>query len=65
MRASGKLVFVMSIYPIAELSGVTKRFGSTVALDNLDLDVRRGELLALLGPNGAGNTTAISLLLGL
>ncbi len=36
-----------------------------MALDKLDLQVRRGELLAVLGPNGAGKTTAISLLLGL
>ncbi|MGJ5817286.1 ABC transporter ATP-binding protein [Paludibaculum fermentans] len=50
---------------LAELSQVTKRFGSVVALDNLDLGVGEGELLALLGPNGAGKTTAISLLLGL
>jgi ABC-2 type transport system ATP-binding protein len=50
---------------LAKLSGVTKRFGNIVALDQLDLEVRRGELVALLGPNGAGKTTAISLLLGL
>ena len=50
---------------LAELSGVTKRFGRTVALDGLDLEVRRGELFAVLGPNGAGKTTAISLMLGL
>ncbi|MGA3026571.1 MAG: ABC transporter ATP-binding protein [Bryobacteraceae bacterium] len=50
---------------LAELSGVSKRFGKIVALDGLDLEVRQGELLALLGPNGAGKTTAISLLLGL
>jgi ABC-2 type transport system ATP-binding protein len=50
---------------LAELSGVTKRFGKTVALDRLDLQVRPRELLAVLGPNGAGKTTAISLLLGL
>jgi len=50
---------------LAELSGVSKRFGSVVALDGLNLDVRRGELLAVLGPNGAGKTTAISLMLGL
>src|ERR1700689_4942556 len=55
----------MNNHCLAELSGVTKRFGSVVALDQLDLDVRRGELLAVLGPNGAGKTTAISLLLGL
>jgi ABC-type multidrug transport system ATPase subunit len=50
---------------IAALSTVSKRYGSTLALDRLHLDVRRGELLAVLGPNGAGKSTAISLLLGL
>jgi ABC-2 type transport system ATP-binding protein len=50
---------------LVEMGGVSKRFGSVVALDGLDLDVRRGELLALLGPNGAGKTTSISLMLGL
>jgi ABC-2 type transport system ATP-binding protein len=50
---------------LAELSGVSKRFGKIVALNGLDLEVRRGELLAVLGPNWAGKTTAISLLLGL
>jgi len=55
----------MSDHHLAELSGVSKRFGKTLALDGLDLHVRCGELLALLGPNGAGKSTAISLLLGL
>jgi ABC-2 type transport system ATP-binding protein len=50
---------------IAELSGVYKRYGNTVALDGIDLEVPGGKLLAILGPNGAGKTTAISLLLGL
>ncbi|MGA7926198.1 MAG: ABC transporter ATP-binding protein [Candidatus Sulfotelmatobacter sp.] len=50
---------------LAQLSGVSKRFGNVLALDGLNLDVRRGELLAVLGPNGAGKTTAISLMLGL
>ena len=50
---------------LASLEGVRKRFGAVVALDGLNLEVRRGELLALLGPNGAGKTTAISLMLGL
>ena len=49
----------------AELSGVKKRFGKTVALDGLDLQVQAGELFSVLGPNGAGKSTAISLLLGL
>lgn len=50
---------------LAQLSGVHKRYGKTVALDGLDLNVRDGELLAVLGPNGAGKTTAISVMLGL
>ena len=50
---------------LASLEGVRKRFGAVAALDGLDLEVRRGELLALLGPNGAGKTTAISIMLGL
>ncbi len=50
---------------LAELEGVTKRFGSVLALDEFDLQIRRGELVAVLGPNGAGKTTAISILLGL
>jgi ABC-2 type transport system ATP-binding protein len=49
----------------AALRGVSKRYGRVLALDGVDLDVRRGELLALLGPNGAGKSTAIGLLLGL
>ena len=51
--------------PVAELLGAYKRFGSTVALDGVDIKVPAGKLLAVLGPNGAGKTTAISLLLGL
>jgi ABC-type multidrug transport system ATPase subunit len=50
---------------LAELTGAKKKFGNTIALDGLDLEVRSGELFAVLGPNGAGKTTAISLLLGL
>ena len=39
--------------------GLVKRFGSTVALDGFDLEVRRGSVCGLLGPNGAGKTTAV------
>lgn len=51
--------------PHAELVNATKRFGSVVALDNVSLQARRGEVVAVLGPNGAGKTTAISCMLGL
>ena len=55
----------MSAHTIARLSNVTRRYGSVTAVDNLDLDIRQGEILALLGPNGAGKTTSMNLLLGL
>jgi ABC-type multidrug transport system ATPase subunit/peptidoglycan/LPS O-acetylase OafA/YrhL len=51
--------------PVAQLRGITKKFGAVTALNSIDIQVRRGELLAVLGPNGAGKSTAISLWLGL
>ena len=50
---------------IAELKKVDKNYGKVKALQNVDLKVYKGEVIALLGPNGAGKTTAINLLLGL
>src|SRR5580765_6028526 len=44
--------------------GVSKRYGPTLALDSLDLDIARGEVFGLLGPNGSGKTTFIRLLSG-
>jgi len=48
-----------------DVKGLVKTFGSTTALDGLDLQVRRGEVHGFLGPNGAGKTTTLRVLLGL
>ena len=47
-----------------ELRGVTKRFGSTTALDAIDLTIEKGEFFALLGPSGCGKTTTLNLIGG-
>jgi ABC-type multidrug transport system ATPase subunit len=51
--------------PGLEARGLTKRFGSTLAVDDLSFTVPPGEILALLGPNGAGKTTTLTALAGL
>ncbi|HKP04454.1 MAG TPA: ABC transporter ATP-binding protein [Chthoniobacterales bacterium] len=48
-----------------EAKGLRKVFGTTVALDNVDLRVEEGRILGLIGPNGAGKTTALNAILGL
>ncbi|MDX2168732.1 MAG: ABC transporter ATP-binding protein [Deltaproteobacteria bacterium] len=48
-----------------ELSELTKRYGSTTAVDRLSLSVRAGEIFGFLGPNGAGKTTTIRMMMGL
>jgi len=50
---------------VIDVRAVVKHFGSTVALDGLDLQVEAGEVHAFLGPNGAGKTTTLRILLGL
>ncbi len=51
--------------PVISINGLVKKFGSTVALDGLDMQVGTGEVHGLLGPNGAGKSTTIRVLLGL
>lgn len=48
-----------------ELQGITKTFGSVVANDHINLEVRRGEILALLGENGSGKTTLMNMISGI
>jgi len=50
---------------VIEISGLTRKFGKIIAVDNLSLSVPRGSIYGFLGPNGAGKTTTIRMLLGL
>lgn len=50
---------------IITLEGLTKNYGKLKAVDNLNLQIRKGEIFGLLGPNGAGKTTTILMMLGL
>ncbi len=50
---------------VIETRGLRKEFGRTVAVDDLTLEIRRGEVFGFLGPNGAGKTTSVKMLLGL
>jgi len=49
---------------VLSTTGLTKRFGGVLAVDNVDLDLRRGEILGLIGPNGAGKTTVFEMIAG-
>jgi len=50
---------------ILRTTGLTKRFGTLVAVKDLDLELRRGEVFGFLGPNGAGKSTTVGMILGL
>ncbi len=51
--------------PAAELKGITKTFGTVVANNKVDLEIRKGEILAILGENGSGKTTLMNMLSGI
>jgi ABC-2 type transport system ATP-binding protein len=50
---------------VVHARGLSKRYGMTVALDNVNLDIEPGRIVGLVGPNGAGKTTALKAILGL
>jgi len=54
----------MQQQPILQAMQLSKRFGNTLALDDLNLAVHKGQIVCLLGANGAGKTTALNLFLG-
>ena len=51
--------------PIISARGLTKRYGRTVAVDHIDLEIPPGRIVGLIGPNGAGKTSALKAILGL
>jgi ABC-2 type transport system ATP-binding protein len=62
---SGGATGTRDLGPVVVIEGLTKTFGSTLALDRLDLTVVKGEVHGYLGPNGAGKSTTLRILLGL
>ena len=51
--------------PVILVNGLSKRYGDIVAVDDISLEVRRGEIFGIVGPNGAGKTTTVEMLQGL
>jgi ABC-2 type transport system ATP-binding protein len=51
--------------PMIEARNITKRYGNTLAVDDLSFDVKPGRVTGFLGPNGAGKTTTMRIILGL
>src|SRR5438067_13906255 len=56
---------IAKVMATIEARGLWKTFGTTVALDSIELRVEEGRILGLIGPNGAGKTTALNAILGL
>ncbi len=50
---------------IVKIENLVKRYGELIALDHLNLDIKKGEIFGLLGPNGSGKTTTINCMLSL
>src|SRR3979411_301271 len=56
--------FPESLAPLLRISALTKRFGGFTALDNISVDIKKGERFGLIGPNGSGKTTLINCISG-
>jgi ABC-2 type transport system ATP-binding protein len=66
LRVSEYLQGAVSMSSVAnaiQVSGITKRYGQHMAVDNLSFEVHRGEIFSMLGPNGAGKTSTIRMIL--
>ena len=64
-EAAGVASRTSAVSPAIHAIALSKRFGSTIAVESLSMTVERGEVFGFLGPNGAGKTTVVKLLLGL
>lgn len=51
--------------PIVSVNGITKRFGKTVAVDDIHFNIPKGRIVGMIGPNGSGKTTTLKAILGL
>ena len=64
-RGRGRQAGAVTSSPALDVSGLTVRYGDTIAVDSLDLSIPAGQTVALLGPNGAGKSTVVNAVLGL